>query len=101
MRQRILFVGYPVSVLLFQLRVQDGDGAVYPDRMTLVIGGIVGERPEREGIFIDVLRIAQESQDEVSAANVMSQVADESTAVWVIAHVLDNGAPIGIGVGFF
>ena len=45
--------------------------------------------------------IAQQSQHKVSAPHVVCQVAEEKTSVWVIAHVLNNDAPIRIPVRFF
>ncbi len=67
--------------------------------MALVIGGVMGQRAQREGIFVEILRLAHQVHDEIAAADIVHQVAEESAAERVVAHVLQNAAAIGVGVG--
>ena len=39
--------------------------------------------------------------NEISAANIMNEVAEFSAAEWVIAEILDDRASVGIGVSLF
>ena len=64
--------------------------------MTFVIGRIMGQRSQGEGVFVDVLRITEQSFNEISAANVVNQVAEELAAKRIVAHVLNDGAAIGV-----
>src|ERR1700681_3887271 len=100
-RQRVIFIRNRVAELLFQLRIQDRDRAIRADPVAIVVRGVVSERAERKSIAVKVLGIAQQSQDKISAPHVVCQVAEEKTSVWVIAHVLNNDAPIRIPVRFF
>ncbi len=56
------------------------------------------QRAQREGIFVQVLGFAQEILNEVSAANVMGQIAEERVPKRIVTHVLNDGAAIGIRV---
>ncbi len=55
--------------------------------------------PEGKGVLVDVLGIAQQGLNEISAADVVRQVAEELAAVRIVAQVLDDGAAVGIGMG--
>src|ERR1700693_2526237 len=100
-RQRILLVGNRVAILLFQFWVQDRYRAIGAHAVTVVVGGVVSQRAEGKRIVVEVLGIAQQSQDKVSAPHIVRQVAEEKTSVRVVAHVLDNGSAVGIAVCFF
>ena len=60
----------------------------------------MGERAEGEGVFVRVLRLADEVGDEVAGADIVEHVADQLAAEGVVADVLDDGAAVGVGVGF-
>ena len=56
---------------------------------------------QREGILIYIVTLPQQLADEISATNVMCQVAEFLAAKRVITQVLDDGASVGIGMSFF
>jgi hypothetical protein len=47
---------------------------------------------ERECVFIEILGIADQRLDEVTAANVVHQIAEETTAVGTITEILNDRA---------
>ena len=52
---------------------------------------------ERELVY--VLRVVDQLHDKVAAADVMEQVAEKFVAGWIVAHILNQAAAVGIGVG--
>ena len=75
-----------------------GDRPVDGHAVALRIGGVVGQRAQREGEFVQRMRFADQVQDKISGAHVMHQVAEELAAERVVAHVLDDAARVGVGV---
>jgi hypothetical protein len=66
------------------------------------VGGVVGESAEGEGVLIDVagfFRLGEHVGDEVSAADVVGEVAEEFVAEGVVSDVLDEAAAVGVGMG--
>jgi len=61
----------------------------------------VREGSDGEGEFIGGLRVAQKVEDEVSAADVVSEVGEERVAEGVVAEVLNGAAAIGVGMSLF
>src|ERR1700704_1451816 len=53
---------------------------------------------QSEGVLISILTLCQQLPDEVSAANVMHQVAEFHAAEGIIAEVLNDGATGGVTV---
>ena len=68
--------------------------------MAVVVGGIMSQRADGEGVFVEVLRIMQQGLHEVSAPHVVGQIAEKMAAVRVIAHVLNDRATVGVGLRF-
>src|SRR2546429_2346134 len=66
--------------------------------MTVVVRRVMRERTKRKGVFRSVLRVVQQRPDEIAAANIMRQVAEKWAAVRVVAHILNNGAAVRIGL---
>ena len=66
--------------------------------MAHVVGRVMRERSQGEGIFVDVGRFTQKGAHEISAAHVMQQVAEVFLAEWIVTHVLDKATAIGEGV---
>src|SRR5260370_74280 len=87
-------------MLLSQLGIKNGDGAIRSNAMSVRIRRIVRHSAEREGVFVQILGIAQQNYHEIAAADVMRQVAEEHAAVRVVTHVLNDGAPVSVTVGF-
>lgn len=99
---RIIFVGHFRSELGAQLGIDHGHRSVHRHWMADIVGRIVRERAQSEGIVIEILRlfgILQQCENEVTAAGIVHQIAEEMAAERIVAHVLDNGAAVGIGVG--
>src|SRR5713226_3040218 len=95
MRSRIVFVGRHVGVLLAERGIEYRHSPVHGHSMAVAIRGVVRQSAERECVFIQVLRIADQRLDEVAAANVVHQIAEEMTAVRIIAQVLNDRAAKG------
>jgi hypothetical protein len=58
------------------------------------------KRSEGEGVFICILTLQQQFANEVSAANVMHEVAEFGAAERVVAQILYDGASVGIRMSF-
>ncbi len=67
-------------------------------RVTGDVRRIVRQGAQCEGVLVDILAFEQQLADEVSAADVMHQVAEFPAAERVVAEILDDGAAIGVGV---
>ena len=68
--------------------------------MADIIGRIMRQRAQSERVFVQILRLRDLIQNEIAAADIMHQVAEQMAAERVITHVLNNGAAIGIRVRF-
>ena len=68
------------------------------DRVSRRVGGIVREAAEGEGVLVEVLRLADQADDEIARADVVHEVAEQLAAERVVAHVLDDRPGIGVGV---
>src|SRR5947207_14925007 len=68
--------------------------------MPVVIRRVVSQRSECKRELVYVLRIVQQRDHEITAARVVDQVAEELAPERVVAHILNNGAPISIGMRF-
>src|ERR1700730_6944994 len=93
-RQPVLFIRNRVAVFLFQLGIQEWNGAVRADGVAVVVRGIVSECAEGKGVAVKVLGIPEKSQNKVSAPHIVRQVAEDKTSVRVITHVLDNSPAV-------
>ena len=69
--------------------------------MTGDVRRIVRQRAEGKGVLVGIAALSQQFTNEVSATNVVHQVAEFPTAERVVAKVLYNGPTIGIGMSFF
>src|SRR5580658_4922519 len=98
------------QVRRFILRILDRLAKLGPqlrilDRYRLVdcgmsgdVRGIVGQRAQRKGIFVYILTLEQQFANEVSAANVMHQIAEFLAAEWIVTQVLNDSASVSVGV---
>src|SRR2546430_5858075 len=66
--------------------------------VTVVVRGAVRERTDGESVLVYIFGVSQQSLDEVTTADVMREVAEKGAAVWVVAHILNDGAAIGVGL---
>ena len=94
----VFFKGDLLAVLLCQPGVYDRNRWIHGQRMPGVIRRVVCQCPNRESIFIHVLGLAKKGHDEVAAADIMRQVAEEPASKRVIPHILDNAASVSIGM---
>jgi hypothetical protein len=67
--------------------------------MSCNIGSVVGKGSQRESIFVQILGLGDERENKITATNIVRQIAKELTAEGIVAHVLNDGASIGIGMG--
>jgi len=68
--------------------------------MTGRVGGIVRKRTERKCVLDQICRRRDHVQDEVATSNVVSQIAEQAAAERVVAEIQDDGAAIGVRMGF-
>src|ERR1700744_4120660 len=57
----------------------------------------------RKGVVVKIVRflsIVEQGKDKVTTPCVMDKVAEELAAKRIVAHVLDDGATVGLGVDF-
>jgi hypothetical protein len=69
--------------------------------MSVNVGCVGRERSQSKCVPVDVVSVLEHGADEISAANVVQQVAEVFVAEWIIAEVLNDASAIRIGVGFF
>src|ERR1035437_5084138 len=69
--------------------------------MSIDIGNVVGERSQSESVLIEVLRIAEHRQNEITSADIVCQIAEDVITEGIVANVLDDAAAVGIGMGFY
>ena len=62
---------------------------------------IMGQRAQGKCVLIGIAALRQQFTNEVSATNVVHQVAEFDAAEWIVAQVLYNGPAIGVGMSFF
>src|SRR4029077_10229033 len=101
MREGVIFVRYAVAIFLLKLGIEEGYGTVGCNGMTCVICGIVCECAQRKSIIIQLLRfprVAEERNNEITTSHIVGEIAEKDAAMWVIAQVLNNGAPVGVSV---
>jgi hypothetical protein len=99
MRRVILSVPNGITVLRAQLGILDGNSLIY-SRVTGDIGGIVRKRAQGKGVLVLILTLQKQLSNEVTAPNVVHQIAEFHTAKRIVAEALDDGAAIGVTVCF-
>ena len=60
----------------------------------------MGESAERESILIGVATLVNQFENEITAADVVHEVAEFGAAEGIVAEILDDGATVGIGMRF-
>src|ERR1700730_3614281 len=99
MRGVILRVSDGIAVLRAQLGILDGNGLV-DGRMAGDIRSIVRERAQGKGVLVCVMALQEQLPNEVTAANVVHQVAKFHATKRVVAEILDDSASIGVAVRY-
>jgi hypothetical protein len=77
----------------------DGNSVVDGIAVPNVVAEVVRERADGEGEVVGVLGVSQEAKDEVTRANIMSEIGEEGVAKGIVAEVLDGAAAVGVCVG--
>src|SRR5581483_1572738 len=93
-----LLVGDKVSVSFFEAGIQNGNRAVRAQPVALIVRGIVRKRTQGEGILVEIPGVPQEGNDEITAADIVRQVAEKMAAIRVVTHVLNDGAAVRISL---
>src|ERR1019366_6542426 len=69
--------------------------------MSVDVGNVVGERSQSESVLVEILRIAEHRQNEVTGADIVCEIAEDMITEGIVANVLDDAAAVGIGMGFY
>src|SRR5260370_14642792 len=69
--------------------------------MAVNISHIIRKGPQGKRIFVYVGCIVNQSDDKISTADVMNEVAEFLAAERIIAHVLDHATAVGVSMGLF
>ena len=70
-------------------------------RMPVGIADVMRKSADGKRKLIGIAGVAEEIQDEIAGAHVMSKVAERHLAEGIVADVLDDAAAVGVGPGFF
>src|SRR5579863_3002608 len=95
-----LFEGNEISKFPPEFRIGQRDRAVDCDWVSDTVGEKMRNCAECEGVLVRILSVAKHDLNEVSAADVMKKVGEETASEWVITQVLYDRATIGIAPCF-
>ena len=70
-RQPVILKGNAVAKFLTETRIQNRNGPVGAKAVPSVVRGIVRKRANGESVLVEILGVAQQSLDEIAAADVM------------------------------
>jgi len=98
MGQPIVLKCNAVAVFLSEAGLQNRDGPIGADAVTVVVRSVMGERADGESELVEILGVSQQSLDEIAASDVMREVTKERTAVRVVPHILNDGTTVGEGL---
>src|SRR4029077_6937874 len=86
-----------ISIFRAQLRILNGnrcvDGGVTGD-----FRRVVCQRSQSKGILVRILTLQKQLSNEVTATDVVHQIAEFHASKRIVAEVLDDGSSIGITV---
>src|SRR6266404_2076526 len=94
----VICVENAVAIFLPQARIQNWNSSIDAEAVTVVVRGVVRKRAEGERVLNDVFGVPQQRKDEIAAADVMREVAEEGAAIWVVAHILNDRAAVSVGL---
>src|SRR4029077_4425548 len=98
MPQPAVLIGNAVAELLPQAGIQNRNSSVSAEAVTVVVRRVMRKRAGGESVLIEIFRIPQQREDEIAAADVMREVAEKGVPVRVIAHILNDGAAVGVSL---
>ena len=97
-REGIVRICDGIAEFRAKLRVEQRHRDVGGHAVAIVVGREVRQRAQRERILVEILRLANQVDDEVAAADVMRQIAIKLAAERIISQVLDDAAAVSVGV---
>jgi len=97
-RELVVLIRNAVAVFLPQPRIQNRNGSVGAEAVTIVVRGVMRERADGESVLGDIFGVSQQRLDEIAAADVMREVAEKRAAVGVVAHILNDGSAVSVGL---
>src|SRR5690242_10898254 len=99
MRFGIVFVGDFVAKFFSQFGKGKTDGAI-DQRMARIVRAIMSQSAQAVSEFIQVGGFIYQIGYKIATANIMGQVAEEYVPKWIVSHVLNETASVGVGVRF-
>src|SRR5579862_1577539 len=88
------------AVFFAKFGIANGDRWVHAQRMPQRVSEEMGHGPERKGVFIFRLSIAQNRLHEIPAANIVEQIREEEASEGIVAEVLNDRTAVGIASSF-
>ena len=98
MGQGVVLESNAVAKFLSEPGIQNRNGTVGAEAVTVVVRGVMRERADGESVFVDVLGVPQQRLDEIAAADVMRKIAEKGAAIRVIPHILNDRTAISVGL---
>src|SRR5215471_14002077 len=74
----IVLVSNVIAIFVAQVGIEQRDRLVHRNRMAGAVSRIMRERPERKRVFVYITGVPDQRIDEVSASDVVGQVAEIS-----------------------
>src|ERR1039458_3336682 len=68
--------------------------------MAIIIGRIMGQRSQSEGVLIQVLGFADQVEDKIADPDIMRQIAEKLAAERIIPQILNNAPSVSESVRF-
>src|SRR5260370_30135915 len=94
----VVFKRNGVAEFLPEARIQERNGSIDAQAVSVIVRGVMGERADSESVRIEIFRLAQQSLDEIAATDIMREVAEKGAAIRVITHILNNGAAVSVAL---
>jgi len=95
---RVLSVVDVGTISLLEFGKFDRDGEIDGGAVADGVADVMREGADGEGELVGGVGVTEEADDEVSRADVVSEVGEEFVAEGVVAEVLDGAAAVGVGV---
>src|SRR5262249_36025349 len=86
------------AIFLKQFGELKGDSGIHR-RVAADVRGIVAQSSQSECQLVYVLCVVNQLHDKFAAAHIVKQITEKPVAGRIVAHVLNQAAAIGIGVG--
>ena len=87
---RILIIDHHVSVFFAEAWIKHRDSFTHGHTVAIIVRRVVSHRAQSEGVLIDVMGIAKQSDDKIAATDVVGQVTEQLATEGVVAQVLNH-----------